>query len=226
MQRIPEQDGGYDHAAEVDAYIAASNRPLFARIEKLFVRDVLKDWKNASDLKVLDLGTGPGWIPVGLKQARPDWQITAVDASDLMLKSAGQYAQSRGVAITWRQAFAEQTGLEANQFDLVLSHFAFHEFSNPGPVLQEIARITKSGGTVLVQDWERPTGVMKALALMSLRLFYLASPRARNQAIASLQAAYTEPELSELCHAVFPKAQVRPLWCSFVKLLRVTAIKP
>ena len=46
----------------------------------------LVEWiRSASDkpyLKVLDIGTGSGCIPVALKKARPDWYLTAWDVSE------------------------------------------------------------------------------------------------------------------------------------------------
>jgi ubiquinone/menaquinone biosynthesis C-methylase UbiE len=101
-------------------------------------------------LHILDIGTGPGWLPVLLKEARPDWRVTALDASDLMLEEARTYAASRGIAIQWLKAYAENTGLSPNQFDLVLSHFAFHEFTDPAAVLCEMVRVTKDGGAILI----------------------------------------------------------------------------
>src|SRR5690242_3730032 len=102
MQRQPEDHTTYHEPSAVAAYIAASQRRLFARIERRWARQILAQWgEQASQLHILDIGTGPGWIPVLLKEARPDWRVTALDASDLMLEKARAYAASRSIEITW-----------------------------------------------------------------------------------------------------------------------------
>jgi len=118
------------------------------------------------------------------------------------------------------------TGLSPNQFDLVLSHFSFHEFTDPAAVLCEMARVTKNGGAILIQDWERPVGWRMPLALLSGKLFYLFSPPMRRQAIDSIQAAYTAQELDTFLQKSLLTFEITSFWYSFCKLIKVIAIRP
>ena len=177
-------------------------------------------------LHILDIGTGPGWLPVILKKARPDWRVTALDASDLLLKKARTSARLSRNEIQWLKAYAENTGLSPNQFDLVLSHFSFHEFTDPATVLCEMARITKNGGAILIQDWERPVGWRMSIAILSVKLFYLFSPLMRRQAIESIQAAYTAQELKTFLQQSSLTFEITSFWYSFCKLIKATAIRP
>ena len=227
LERRPEDNKAYHESSEVAAYIAASQRLLFSRIERLCARQILAQWGgHPPQLHILDIGTGPGWIPVILKKARPDWRVTALDASDLMLEKARTYADSHGIEIQWLKAYAENTGLSPNQFDLVLSHFSFHEFTDPAAVLCEMARVTKNGGAILIQDWERPVGWRMPLALLSGQLFYLFSPPMRRQAIDSIQAAYTAQELNAFLQKSPLTFEITSFWYSFCKLIKVIAIRP
>lgn len=60
--------------------------------------ETLVDWtlellRNVPQAQVIDLGTGSGAIALALKHSRPDWQITAVDASPAALEVAHTNAQ-------------------------------------------------------------------------------------------------------------------------------------
>jgi len=226
LERRPEGHKAYHEWSEVAAYVTASKRLFFSRIERFFGRRILAQWGgHPSHLHILDIGTGPGWIPIILKKARPDWCVTALDASDLMLEESRTYADSRGIEIQWLKAYAENTGLSSNQFDLVLSHFSFHEFTEPTAVLQEMARVTKSGGTILIQDWERPVGWKIPLAILPVKFFYLLSPIMQRQAIESIQAAYTVQELKMFLQKTPLSFEITPFWCSFCRLIRVAATR-
>jgi methylase of polypeptide subunit release factors len=73
LGRKPEDNKAYHKSSEVAAYVAASQRLLFSRIERLCARQILAQWGgHPLQLHILDIGTGPGWIPIVLKKARPD----------------------------------------------------------------------------------------------------------------------------------------------------------
>lgn len=55
--------------------------------EELVLR-ITKDFKNSNLLKVLDVGTGSGCIPISLKNLNPDWTVSALDISDDVLEMA------------------------------------------------------------------------------------------------------------------------------------------
>ena len=73
-------------------------------------------------LAVLDLGTGSGAVALALKQAQPDWQVYAVDASAEALAVAQGNAQRLQLAVhfalgDWFHALAPQ-----QRFDLIVSN--------------------------------------------------------------------------------------------------------
>lgn len=86
---------------------------------------ILETHSEKSDLKVLDIGTGSGCIPIALKKARPDWQLFATDISEEALELAKKNASYNEVNITFAiddlfqpKAFSK---IES-EFDLIISN--------------------------------------------------------------------------------------------------------
>ncbi len=94
LPRMPEPEV-MDLAAEAEAYGLAD----FADVNAAFVERLLEWVPAAAPVRALDLGTGPGDIPVRVKRARPRWRILALDASGPMLRLAADAAQRAGQAL-------------------------------------------------------------------------------------------------------------------------------
>jgi release factor glutamine methyltransferase len=80
-------------------------------------------------LQVVDLGTGSGAIALALQQARPAWQVWAVDASTQALAVAQLNAQRLGLPIrlqqgNWLEGLEGVEGAEGaeGRFDLIVSN--------------------------------------------------------------------------------------------------------
>jgi len=225
MDREPEPGSPYESRAEAIAFTTGIQRRLLARIERRFVADVLRSCAEPKR-KVLDLGTGPGWIPIQLKKARPEWEVTAVDASRHMLDIARVGAQAEGVSIRWVRARAEDTGLPPDEFDLVLSHYLLHEVGSASDMMAEAVRITKGGGLLIVEDAERSPSWRWPLTLLFLGVYYAFTPLMRQQAIHSTRAAYRADELARLLRDPrLASLEVVTHWKSLTALVRVTAKK-
>jgi len=107
--------------------------------------------------RVLDVGTGPGWIPVELALRKPGWEIWALDASEDMLSRARRHAEEAGVAgrVHFIHGSATDLPFEAGHFDLVLSHFMLHHIERPAALFDELARVARGGGRIVVKDLVR-----------------------------------------------------------------------
>lgn len=198
--RIPETGDLYVDRESVDVYAKHAQRGFVALWERLFIKDIVRRFHEQPPLRVLDIGTGPGWIPTRLALARPGWSILGLDASAAMIACAKRNASAHEASVQWLLAKGDVTGLADAQCDLVISHFALHEFSDPAATLMEIARILKPGGTLILHDLCRPPrALIPALHVLHILLtFSLAFSR---QYADSLRAAYTRTEVQALVDA-------------------------
>ncbi len=77
------------------------------------VYKLLQDKSNEDNIKILDIGTGSGCIPITIKKKRPNWEVMAIDVSKKALKVAQQNANYYDVDID----FIDFDILEESQWD-------------------------------------------------------------------------------------------------------------
>lgn len=105
---------------------------------------------------IVDLGTGPGLLPIELHKLWPQAKIIGVDPSAEMLNIAKKNADEAGVSsFETRVGTAEEIPIGSNCVDLVVSQSSFHEWENPQKGLAEIFRVLKPGGCLILKDYNR-----------------------------------------------------------------------
>jgi ubiquinone/menaquinone biosynthesis C-methylase UbiE len=117
---------------------------------------------------ILDLGCGFGKSTWPLKRAFPDAAVTGIDLAAPCLRKARDRANAAGLAITFRQADCQATGLPAGGFDLVTSTMLIHEMPRPALVatLREAARLLAPGGLLRFLDFTRTGDAFRDLAMV------------------------------------------------------------
>ena len=70
---------------------------------------------NQKEIKILDVGTGPGFFAILLAEA--GYQVTAIDYTEEMLKEAQQNADGLAKCIAWKTGDAQALDVESNSFD-------------------------------------------------------------------------------------------------------------
>ncbi|MBC3539661.1 peptide chain release factor N(5)-glutamine methyltransferase [Rufibacter sediminis] len=95
------------------------------------VQRVIKTYQHQPAVKLLDIGTGSGCIPVTLAAELPTAQVWGLDVSAEALAVAKQNAERLGKQVTWLQQdiLSEVPHIESQSLDAVIS--------NPPYVLEE-----------------------------------------------------------------------------------------
>ncbi|HIK05996.1 MAG TPA: class I SAM-dependent methyltransferase [Trichormus sp. M33_DOE_039] len=162
MQRQlePEVMDSWEEAIEYDAMD-------FTEVNTAFVEDVLTLGVPEQGL-VLDAGTGPGRIPVLMCQQRPEWRCVAIDMAENMLQIAALHVQKAGLQPQIRLELVDAKNLpyEDGSFDLVISNSLIHHLPDPLPFFQELQRVIKSYGGILLRDLLRPQDEATTNALL------------------------------------------------------------
>ena len=191
MKRVLEPEV-MDTAEEADGYDemdhSGPNRALVERLLELGVHG-----------RVLDIGTGPGHIPLLLCDRVAEVRVVGVDLAATMLAHAARHlAQSPHAArVQFELADAKRLQYADASFDSVYSNTILHHVPDPLPFLCEARRVLKPGGVLLIRDLFRPSSAREVEKLVKL---HAAAESAYNQELfrASLCAALTAEELREV----------------------------
>jgi len=143
---------------------------------------------------ILDLGCGPGDIPVRFARTLPSCRITAVDASEPMIGLAGAAVKQAGLAdrITFRCERFQAVSL-VEPADAAVSNSLLHHVPNPLQFWYRLRQLVKPGSPVLVMDLLRPDSPEEAQAIVDC--YAAKEPEMlRRDFYRSLLAAFTEDE--------------------------------
>jgi len=102
-------------------------------------------------MNLLDLGCGPGIVTAALA---PDVrEVVAYDLTPEMLNQARKRCQEAGLEnVRFELGSAEHLPFEAGTFDCVVTRLTIHHFVDPRRVMDEVVRVTRQGGKVVVAD--------------------------------------------------------------------------
>jgi len=104
--------------------------------------------------RVLDVGCGPGALTTELARLVGPDAVTAVDPSEPFVAAA----RERHPGVTVELAVAEQLPFPDDAFDAALAQLVVHFMTDPVAGLQELARVTRTGGVVAACVWDYAGG--------------------------------------------------------------------
>ncbi|MEQ6377400.1 class I SAM-dependent methyltransferase [Bacillaceae bacterium S4-13-58] len=103
---------------------------------------------------VADLGAGNGFLTIPLAQKNKA-DVFAVDIEPKMLDLLKERAQTEKLNnIHYIVSDLEDIKMDSAQVNKTVIAFVMHEIPNLEKALSEFKRITKSGGRILIIDWE------------------------------------------------------------------------
>jgi len=101
---------------------------------------------------VLEVGAGTGFflINLALGGCLDDAELHATDLSEGMLTVCERNGEEHGLAIRTRPGDAEALPYDDDTFDLVIGHAFVHHLPVPGKAIQEMLRVLRPGGRLLL----------------------------------------------------------------------------
>jgi ubiquinone/menaquinone biosynthesis C-methylase UbiE len=144
-------EGMYGLAGHADWYDRAPGRlarPLYRRI----AADVAGARLRGGAF-VLDVGTGPGRVPLLIAQRCPSLIVEGIDLSEQMIARAAQAASAaEGDRVTYRVADVRTLPYPDASIDLVVSSLSLHHWTDVPAGLAEIRRVLRPGGRAWIYD--------------------------------------------------------------------------
>jgi SAM-dependent methyltransferase len=209
------------------SFLAAKQlRPLYAAMAD--------ELANADSFhRVLDLDTGPGYLPIELARRKRDLCIIGVDESPDMIRLANANARAFGANQNVEFTTGDPSNLPypGRYFDAVVSVNVLHHWHDPLAIFEEVYHIIAPGGQFWIYDYRKdiPESMWDT---MECKLSPLNRLALEFGPIAASQSAYSEEELLDLAersHFAAPSIehQTLPLFgCKVPAFMRLILHKP
>lgn len=132
------------------AYIKASRHGIDSYYRPV-AEEIVSNMKKGL---ILDLGTGPGYLPIEIVKMAPEVNIIGIDLSRKLIKAARANAARAGVdhQLTFKVGDSARLRFKDESFDMVISTGMLHSLKNPVGVFREIFRVLKKDGQAWVYD--------------------------------------------------------------------------
>jgi ubiquinone/menaquinone biosynthesis C-methylase UbiE len=135
--------------------LASSYEKATRMVIETYYRQVAEEIVSRCDKGViLDLGTGPGYLPIQIAKRAPDLKIVGVDLSRKLIQLAKANAQIAGLSdqLTFEVGNSASLRFDDGSFDMVISTGMLHSLKKPISVIQEIHRVLRNDGEAWIYD--------------------------------------------------------------------------
>ncbi len=145
-------------------YNLMARGPLAHRIYRRLVADLAAGLPPGA--KVLDVGTGPGYLLGYLGRERPDLDLWGLDLDYRMIRLARRKKHAPGSTAQWLVGYALALPFGDAVFDQVVASLSLHIWPQRQRGLKELRRILKPGGRAWVYELKRESaaGDLRAFA--------------------------------------------------------------
>ena len=155
MAQLLEQIKSY-WSTRTEGYSEVNKKELEGMQRKAWL-EVLQEHfpqKDKREIKILDIGTGPGFFTIILAEA--GYQVTAVDYTEGMIQKAKENVQKEAGNLIERICFqrmdAQNLTFENESFDVVISRNLTWNLEEPEKAYREWIRVLKPGGVMMNFD--------------------------------------------------------------------------
>lgn len=117
------------------------------------LKRILEFVKISEGMRILDLGTGSGYLSFPIAMNNPGCEVIGLDIVNAALEANRKRADAEGIT---NLSFVSYDGIDfpfdTAFFDLVLTRYALHHFPDIEHSIGEVNRVLKSGGRLFISD--------------------------------------------------------------------------
>lgn len=125
----------------------------FSGLYQRLAEEIVTEIKSGN---ILDIGTGPGYLPIEIARLNSQLNITGIDLSTRMINIAKENARSAKIEIAkFEVADAHELPFSNDSFDFVFSSMSFHHWRDKEQVFKEIIRVLKNDCSAYIWDFRR-----------------------------------------------------------------------
>jgi demethylmenaquinone methyltransferase / 2-methoxy-6-polyprenyl-1,4-benzoquinol methylase len=142
-----------------------TNVVLSLGIDRLWRRAAVRESGAAPASRILDCATGTGDLALALRRAvEPGGSVVGVDFCAAMLEPARAKAHRAGLDdVRFEVGDAMALAYPEAAFDIATIAFGIRNVDDPVRCLQEMSRVVRPGGRVVVLEFGQPSGAWGAL---------------------------------------------------------------
>lgn len=137
-----------------EGYSEVNEKELAGSQREAWLHVLEEQFPEKEEMKILDIGTGPGFFPMILSEA--GYTVTAVNYTEEMLEKAkenlGKYTKYGLERVTLQRMDAQNLEFADETFDVVISRNLTWNLEKPEQAYQEWMRVLKPGGVLLNFD--------------------------------------------------------------------------
>lgn len=144
---------------KIAPYYDFLNHLLSGGIDVIWRRKAIAILKDSNPSIILDVATGTGDLAITAARKLQPTRIKGIDISTEMMEVGRKKVKKKGLdyLITFEEGSAENLPYEDNTFDAITVAFGVRNFEDLNKGLQEMYRVLKTGGTLVVLEFSQPT---------------------------------------------------------------------
>lgn len=134
------------------------NHFLTLNIDKIWRKIAVKQIKADKKAEYLDIASGTGDLAITIAKKKDPKRIVGVDISEGMLEVGREKMKKLGLdnIITLQYGNSESLSFEDDSFDVSTIGFGIRNFQNPSKGLEEIYRVLRANGELIILEFSRP----------------------------------------------------------------------
>lgn len=189
---------GLDNPEVAKAFEKMTNFLPFRLLRKK-VLSKLKDFNPKGTL--VDIGCGSGNLIIQIAESFPDLNLIGIDISSEILEFAKKLALDRnlGKRIEFKIGNVEKLPFSNESIDFIISTLSLHHWVNPVKVFNEIHRVLKRDGTLLIFDFRRDSRrFFYGILTFATKVVVPKALKEVHEPLGSIQSSYAYNELFQL----------------------------